>query len=70
MMYYKTSFTYPVFNHYNGSRRNMVGRFLPKKLDFNILLTKNIITLNNPSPNQKKKKPKIIKKKKTKKSIQ
>jgi hypothetical protein len=40
----------------------MVGSFLPKKLDFNILLPKNIITLNNPSPN-KKKKPKIIKKK-------
>jgi hypothetical protein len=47
----------------------MMGSFLSKKLDFNLLLPKNTITLNNQSSN-KKKIPKINKRKKNKKSIQ
>jgi hypothetical protein len=46
-----------------------MGSFLPKKLDFNQLLPKNTITLNNQFSN-KKKIPKINKRKKNKKSIQ
>jgi hypothetical protein len=44
----------------------MIGSFLLKKLDFNQLLPKNTITLNNQFSNKKKKFPKSIKEKKTK----